>query len=301
MNPNDNDLSDIWDLSPNITNNNSHPATAHTISNNHTTDSSDIASTDPSVTHQIQNEPSDLPSLRREHINAGYREGLSTGKARTIQSGFDAGYPLGVAIALRVGPILGVLEGLVAALRQRAAESDRGSKSRSESGNKNGGVVVLGVQRKATGPRYRRKPRDDARSKGRMETGKDLEDATIPERRDSITGNSETKADAELAESSERPGKGREGEDGYQKHLEAQTQVMEALLAKARTELSITALLDGLQEEALASAETVRDLGKIDEVIRRWDEMIMIHAYWCLPEGRWEEDIVEVSASTAVS
>jgi hypothetical protein len=186
----------------------------------------------------------------------------------------------------------------VAALRQRAAENDRGSKGRSESVNKSRGVVILGGQRNVTGPRYRRESRDDARSKGRMETGKDLEDATITERHDSTTDNTERKADAELAETSERPGEGRESEDSYERHLEAQMQVIEALLVKARTELSITALLDGLQEEALARAETVRDLGKLDDVVRKWDEMITMHAHWCLPRGRWEEDIVEGFAST---
>jgi hypothetical protein len=46
----------------------------------------------------------------------GYREGLSVGKARVMQSGFDAGYPLGVEIGLRAGNVLGVLEGVIAAL-----------------------------------------------------------------------------------------------------------------------------------------------------------------------------------------
>ena len=57
---------------------------------------------------------SDLPSIRRQHMTDGYREGLSVGKARVIQPGFDAGYPIGVEIALRAGKVLGVLEGYLA-------------------------------------------------------------------------------------------------------------------------------------------------------------------------------------------
>lgn len=59
--------------------------------------------------------PSDLPSLRRQHMTSGYREGLAVGKASVMQAGFDAGYPFGVEIGLRVGTVLGVLEGLVVA------------------------------------------------------------------------------------------------------------------------------------------------------------------------------------------
>ncbi|ETN45698.1 uncharacterized protein HMPREF1541_09531 [Cyphellophora europaea CBS 101466] len=58
---------------------------------------------------------SDLPSIRRQHMTDGYREGLSQGKAKVMQSGFDEGYPIGVVIGLRAGRVLGVLEGCVAA------------------------------------------------------------------------------------------------------------------------------------------------------------------------------------------
>ena len=58
---------------------------------------------------------SDLPSLRRQHMTEGYREGLAQGKAKVMQSGFDDGYPIGVMIGLRAGRVLGVLEGCVAA------------------------------------------------------------------------------------------------------------------------------------------------------------------------------------------
>lgn len=58
--------------------------------------------------------PSDLPTVKRQHMTDGYREGLSVGKAKVMQNGFDSGYPIGVSIALRAGKILGCLEGVVA-------------------------------------------------------------------------------------------------------------------------------------------------------------------------------------------
>jgi hypothetical protein len=57
---------------------------------------------------------SDLPTIKRQHMTDGYREGLSVGKARVMQSGFDDGYPIGVQIAMRAGKIVGVLEGCLA-------------------------------------------------------------------------------------------------------------------------------------------------------------------------------------------
>lgn len=58
---------------------------------------------------------SDLPTIRRQHMTDGYREGLSIGKAKVMQKGFDEGYPIGVSIALRVGKILGCMEGILTA------------------------------------------------------------------------------------------------------------------------------------------------------------------------------------------
>lgn len=45
----------------------------------------------------------------------GYREGLSIGKAKVMQTGFDAGYPIGAAIAMRSGKVLGFIEGILEA------------------------------------------------------------------------------------------------------------------------------------------------------------------------------------------
>ena len=42
-----------------------------------------------------------------------------------IQSGFDSGYPIGVEIALRAGKVIGVLEGMAAALAKGEGDSGR--------------------------------------------------------------------------------------------------------------------------------------------------------------------------------
>ncbi|EFE39176.1 essential protein Yae1, putative [Trichophyton verrucosum HKI 0517] len=61
-------------------------------------------------------ESSDLPSLRRQHVTAGYRDGVTAAKGEHVQRGFDKGYPVGAELGVRVGIVLGVLEGLVKAL-----------------------------------------------------------------------------------------------------------------------------------------------------------------------------------------
>ncbi|KAL9011091.1 MAG: hypothetical protein Q9173_004038 [Seirophora scorigena] len=57
-------------------------------------------------------EPSDIPRLRNTHITNGYRDGVSASKDQALQPGFDEAYPLGAILGLRVGYVLGVLEGL---------------------------------------------------------------------------------------------------------------------------------------------------------------------------------------------
>ena len=64
---------------------------------------------------------SDLPAVRRQHMTAGYREGLSDSKAKSMQGGFDQGYPIGFVLGIRVGRILGVLEGFLAAFAKDPA------------------------------------------------------------------------------------------------------------------------------------------------------------------------------------
>ncbi|KAL9127902.1 MAG: hypothetical protein Q9217_003312 [Psora testacea] len=61
-------------------------------------------------------EPSDIPRLRSTHSTIGYRAGISGAKEQFLQPGFDEAYSLGATFGLRVGYLLGVLEGLVAAL-----------------------------------------------------------------------------------------------------------------------------------------------------------------------------------------
>ena len=59
-------------------------------------------------------EPSDLPRLRSTHITAGYRTGISVSKTPSLQPGFDEGYSLGAVFGLRIGGLIGMLEGLYA-------------------------------------------------------------------------------------------------------------------------------------------------------------------------------------------
>ena len=67
----------------------------------------------PTATSVTMNEPSDLPSLRRQHVTAGYRDGVTVMKMAHVQDGFDGGYPVGAEMGVRVGIVLGVLEGIV--------------------------------------------------------------------------------------------------------------------------------------------------------------------------------------------
>lgn len=58
-------------------------------------------------------EPSELPSLRRQHVTAGYRDGISASKSDHVQHGFDAGFPVGAQLGMRAGAILGIIEGVL--------------------------------------------------------------------------------------------------------------------------------------------------------------------------------------------
>lgn len=76
-------------------------------------------------------EPSDLPSLRRQHVTAGYRDGIASSKSEHVQSGFDGGYPVGAQFGLRVGTILGILEGIVGGLESNNSGAGPVKKKRS--------------------------------------------------------------------------------------------------------------------------------------------------------------------------
>ena len=73
-------------------------------------------------------ESPDIRRLRGTHTTAGYRDGISASKEKSLQPGFDEGYPLGAVFGLRVGWVLGVLEGIRAALMAKPAREDVGGK-----------------------------------------------------------------------------------------------------------------------------------------------------------------------------
>ncbi|RSL66079.1 hypothetical protein CEP54_003937 [Fusarium duplospermum] len=67
---------------------------------------------DESVSH-----PSDINRLQTEHTTAGYREGITVSKEKSLQEGFDEGFSLGATVGLKAGQLLGVLEGIADAAR----------------------------------------------------------------------------------------------------------------------------------------------------------------------------------------
>lgn len=68
-------------------------------------------------------EPSDLPSLRRQHVTAGYRDGITTSKGQYVQDGFDAGFPVGGQLGIRAGTVLGILEGVLRGYESRTTSA----------------------------------------------------------------------------------------------------------------------------------------------------------------------------------
>ena len=73
---------------------------------------------------------SDIPRLKEKHETEGYRDGVTKGKARSVQKGFDEGYSLGATLGLQIGKILGVLEGICHAVQ--TAAKDPASKGNEE-------------------------------------------------------------------------------------------------------------------------------------------------------------------------
>ncbi|KAL2758551.1 hypothetical protein ACRALDRAFT_2057928 [Sodiomyces alcalophilus JCM 7366] len=59
---------------------------------------------------------SDIRRLQTEHTTSGYREGITAGKAESLQAGFDEGFSLGAAFGSKAGQLLGLLEGIAQAL-----------------------------------------------------------------------------------------------------------------------------------------------------------------------------------------
>ncbi|KAK6069689.1 hypothetical protein SCUP515_08870 [Seiridium cupressi] len=68
-------------------------------------------------TEARESHPSDIRRLQTEHSTAGYRDGITAAKAKSIQAGFDEGFSLGATIGLKGGQMLGLLEGITGALR----------------------------------------------------------------------------------------------------------------------------------------------------------------------------------------
>ncbi|KAE8444818.1 hypothetical protein EG329_014172 [Mollisiaceae sp. DMI_Dod_QoI] len=91
---------------------------------------------DPHTNHERQAngnlEYSDVPRLKEKHETEGYRDGVTKGKAESIQVGFDEGYGLGAVLGLRIGKILGLLEGICAAVKVGEGEEWGGHKKRLE-------------------------------------------------------------------------------------------------------------------------------------------------------------------------
>ncbi|KAL8703262.1 MAG: hypothetical protein Q9201_003543 [Fulgogasparrea decipioides] len=85
---------------------------------------SDSPPASPSAILQHPAGPSDIPRLRSIHVTNGYREGIASSKDQALQPGFDEAYPLGAILGLRIGYILGTLEGLCGAYRSGGSRTE---------------------------------------------------------------------------------------------------------------------------------------------------------------------------------
>lgn len=89
-------------------------------------------------------EPSDLPSLRRQHVTAGYRDGISASKGEHVQNGFDAGFPVGGQLGMRAGTVLGILEGVLRGYENRAVVKKQLPAAAAARGNSTGAGANAG-------------------------------------------------------------------------------------------------------------------------------------------------------------
>ena len=89
-------------------------------------------------------EPSDLPSLRRQHVTAGYRDGISVSKGEHVQNGFDAGFPVGGQLGMRAGTVLGILEGVLRGYENRAVVKKQLPAAAAARGNSTGAGANAG-------------------------------------------------------------------------------------------------------------------------------------------------------------
>ncbi|ESZ94478.1 hypothetical protein SBOR_5126 [Sclerotinia borealis F-4128] len=67
-------------------------------------------------------EISDIPRLKEKHETEGYRDGVTKGKAESVQNGFDEGFGLGAVLGLRIGKAIGILEGVFGAVSASASK-----------------------------------------------------------------------------------------------------------------------------------------------------------------------------------
>ena len=96
----------------------------------------------------LQNlDPSEIPRLRETHTTAGYREGLAASKDQSLQPGFDEGYPLGAEFGLKVGWILGVLQGICNALHTEEAQVTPEDCLGVSDSNKTNGIPMLRIEK----------------------------------------------------------------------------------------------------------------------------------------------------------
>ena len=67
------------------------------------------------------------------HVTAGYRDGIAVAREKAVQGGFDEGWILGAALGMRAGYVLGVMEGIVAAIGPDADTGKEGNDAVRES------------------------------------------------------------------------------------------------------------------------------------------------------------------------
>lgn len=129
-----------------------HPAPDNSLDDIFGSSSPETATTEPPMpkpTAPSSAEPSDLPSLRRQHVTAGYREGISASKAQHVQRGFDTGYPVGAQIGMRAGTVLGILEGIARGLEERGVSGVVKKPARGASASESVSASPLGDTRPA--------------------------------------------------------------------------------------------------------------------------------------------------------
>ncbi|KAH8690551.1 hypothetical protein BGW36DRAFT_57267 [Talaromyces proteolyticus] len=139
---NENSLDDIFGSSPPADN---HITAQITTSNTNTQDYA-----------QNTAELSDLPALRRQHVTAGYRDGIAASKSEHVQEGFDGGYPVGAQFGLRAGTVLGLLEGVIKGLQGKDSTGPVVKKGSTLGAKKGADIIELGKEKEVRRERIER-------------------------------------------------------------------------------------------------------------------------------------------------